>query len=120
MEAVALTLFVLAGNTLSHPLVNYINRRLIDEKNSEALYTVHVVTTHESVANARDLLFTQLEVANYPIREIGTPSESDDNVELAATLVPTTADPNELDAVIAALKRSPMISSATWTVGTTA
>jgi hypothetical protein len=43
-----------------------------------------------------------------------------DNVELAAILVPTTADPNELDAVIAALKRSPMINSATWTVGTTA
>ncbi len=119
-EAVALTLFVLAGNTLLRPLVNYINRRPIDEKNSEALYTVHVVTSHENVANARDLLFTQLEAANYPIRETDTLSESDDSVELAAILVPTTADPNELDAVIVALKRSPMIDSATWTVGTTA
>ncbi len=72
VEAVALTLFVLAGNTLLRPLVNYINRRPIDEKNSEALYTVHVVTSHENVANARDLLFTQLEAANYPIRETET------------------------------------------------
>src|ERR1700693_2587976 len=31
-EAIALTLFVLAGNTLLRPLVNYINRRPIDER----------------------------------------------------------------------------------------
>jgi putative Mg2+ transporter-C (MgtC) family protein len=120
IEAIALTLFVLAGNTLLRPLVNYINRRPIDERVTEALYTVHVVSTHEEVANARDLLSDTLEAANYPIREIETASESDDTVELAAILVPTTASPKELDAAIASLKRSPIIKSATWTVGTTA
>jgi uncharacterized membrane protein YhiD involved in acid resistance len=53
VEAVALTPFVLAGNTLLRPLVSYINRRPIDEKNLEALYIVHVVTSHENVASAR-------------------------------------------------------------------
>ncbi len=37
-----------------------------------------------------------------------------------AALVPTTADPLELDAVVAALERSPLINIATWSVGTTA
>ena len=98
-EAVVLTLFVLAGNTLLRPLVNYINRRPIDERVTEALYTVHVVCDHEGVSDARDLLFAKLEGANYPIREIETVSEGDDQVELAAIIVPTTAEPAELDAM---------------------
>ena len=119
-EVVALTAFVLAGNTLLRPLVNYINRRPIDEQTTEALYTIHVVCDHEAVSDARDLLFAKLEGANYPIREIETISEGDDQVELAATLVPTAAEPAELDAVVAALKQSAFIKSATWTVATTA
>jgi hypothetical protein len=39
---------------------------------------------------ARDLLLTQLEAANYPIRETDTLTESDDYVELATILVQTT------------------------------
>ena len=119
-ESVALTMFVLAGNTLLRPLVNYINRRPLDERVTEALYSIHVVCDHESVSDVRDLLFAQLEAASYPIREIETLSEGDDQVELAAVLVPTTAEPAELDAVVTALKRSALIKSATWTVGTTA
>src|SRR6202046_2750746 len=39
IEAVMLTGFVLAGNTLLRPLVNYLNRRPLDESSSEALYS---------------------------------------------------------------------------------
>jgi putative Mg2+ transporter-C (MgtC) family protein len=119
-ESALLTLFVLAGNTLLRPLVNYINRRPIDERVSEALYTIHIVCAVGNVSDARDLLFARLEEANYPIREVDTLSEGDDQVELAADLVPTSVDPGELDEVVASLKQSPLIKSATWTVGTTA
>jgi putative Mg2+ transporter-C (MgtC) family protein len=119
-ESVVLTLFVLAGNTLLRPLVNYINRSPMDERVTEALYTIHVVSDHAHVSDARDLLFTHLEAANYPIREIETLAEGEDLVELAADLVPTTAKPTELDAVVSTLKRSAIIKSATWTVATTA
>jgi putative Mg2+ transporter-C (MgtC) family protein len=61
-----------------------------------------------------------LEAANYPIREIETLAAGDDLVELAADLVPTTAKPAELDAVVSSLKRTAVIRSATWTVATTA
>jgi putative Mg2+ transporter-C (MgtC) family protein len=105
---------------LLRPLVNYVNRRPMDEHAVEAIYTIHVVCNHDAVSDARDELYTHLEAANYPIREIETLSEGDDSVELAAVLVPTTAEPDELDAVVAALKRSSVISSATWSVETTA
>ncbi|MEJ0019909.1 MAG: hypothetical protein WDN25_25805 [Acetobacteraceae bacterium] len=65
-------------------------------------------------------MFAKLEAANYPIREISTLSESEEAIELAAVLVPSTAEPGELDAVIERLKQSPVIKSATWTVETTA
>jgi putative Mg2+ transporter-C (MgtC) family protein len=119
-EAGALTLFVLAGNTLLRPLVNYINRRPIDERVTEALYTIHVICDYEAVSDARDLLFAKLEAANYPIHEIETTPASDGQVELAADLVPTTAESAELDAVVTSLKQSSAIKSATWTVSTTA
>jgi len=118
-EATALTAFILAGNTLLRPLVNYINRRPISEHVTEAQYTVHALCDPEDVADVRDLLFANLEAAHYPIRDIQTLSESDDVVELAAALIPTNATPSELDSVVGKLEKEPVVKSATWTVATT-
>ena len=118
VEAVVLAGFVLAGNTLLRPLVNFLNRRPLDESSSEALYSVHAACAPGAVSELRDLLYVVLEAARYPIREIETESESEEQVELTATLQPITAEPEELDAVIAALKRAGLVKSATWTVET--
>ncbi|EGO93205.1 MgtC/SapB family protein [Acidiphilium sp. PM] len=119
-EATVLTGFILAGNTLLRPLVNYINRRPIDARATEAQYAIHALCDPTDVSDVRDLLFAELEAAHYPIRAIETLSDSDELVELAATLVPTNAKPDELDAVVAALEKSSIIKTATWTVSTTA
>ena len=118
-SAAALTAFVLAGNTLLRPLVNYINRRPMDEATTEALYQVHVVCASSEVSDMRELMFTELERANYPIQSMEILSETEDQIELTASLVPTTADPDELDAVVAALEAAPGVESAAWTVSTT-
>jgi putative Mg2+ transporter-C (MgtC) family protein len=118
-EAVAVTAFVLAGNTLLRPLVNWVNRRPITEGTTEAQYRVHATCDRSHVSDVRDLLDEVLSRANYPIREVEALSESEDQVELAATLVPTTADPTELDQVVTELEGSSLVRSATWTVGTT-
>jgi putative Mg2+ transporter-C (MgtC) family protein len=119
-EAAALTGFILAGNTLLRPLVNYINRRPIDARATEAQYAIHAVCDPANVADVRDLLFAELEAAHYPIREIEILSDNEDMVELAANLVPTNAKPEELDAVVTALEKAGPIKTATWTVSTTA
>jgi putative Mg2+ transporter-C (MgtC) family protein len=118
-EAVALAGFVLAGNTLLRPLVNYINRLPIDMVTTEARYRVHVVVDHSKIAAARDILDETLERVGYPILEVETMSETDTQVELAATLVPTSADPVVLDAVVAQLDKATPVLSATWSVSTT-
>jgi putative Mg2+ transporter-C (MgtC) family protein len=117
-EALLVAIFVLAGNTLLRPLVEYIQRRPITPEATEARYQVHVVCRPEAVSEARDLLFEELELHHYPIRSIETLSEGEDLVELAAVLVPASADPKELDLIASHLIRHASIESATWTVGT--
>ncbi|MGI4800593.1 MAG: MgtC/SapB family protein [Janthinobacterium lividum] len=119
-EAATLAAFVLAGNTLLRPLVNWVNRRPITAGVTEATYMVHVTCEPKDVSSVRDLLDAELDRAQYPIRAIETLSDGDEQVELAATLVPTTADDAELDAVVGELEASPLVLSATWSVEATA
>jgi putative Mg2+ transporter-C (MgtC) family protein len=118
-EAVLVALFVLAGNTLLRPLVDFINRLPVTASETEALYRVHLVCRPGDVSSARDLLFEKLERHKYPIQDIETLSEGEELVELAAALVPSAADPAELDLVIEELARHRAVVSATWTVSTT-
>lgn len=118
-EAVLVAMFVLAGNTLLRPLVDAVNRRPMDPGETEALYRVHVVCPSENLSQARDLLFEELEMHHYPIREIETLTDGDVHVELAAVLVPSSANPADLDAITAHISRHQDIISATWTVSAT-
>ncbi len=106
---------MLAGNTLLRPLVNWVNRRPISADMTEAQYRVHATC---APADVRDLLDVELGRANYPVRDVQA-LVGGSLVELIAGLVPTTAEPAELDAVVTALEASPLVQSATWTVATT-
>src|ERR1700726_3174410 len=89
-EAVVLTGFVLAGNTLLRPLVNAINRAPIKEASTEAIYEVRLPTSTDHLEEGRELLETRLEEANYPVREITVIERGPDSVERGATLMPTS------------------------------
>ena len=118
-EAAIVTLFVLGGNTLLRPLVDYVNRRPINPRETEALYRVHVICAPGMVAEARDQLYEELERHHYPVREIEVISDGEDLVELAAVLVPTTANHADLDAITDHLAQRHNLESATWTVSAT-
>ena len=86
-QAIALTIFVLAGNTLLRPLVNAINRIPLDEKALEATYYFKLAVTAEALPDMRDQLVEKLENANYPVAGIEVVSErryGDTGVTLAA------------------------------------
>jgi putative Mg2+ transporter-C (MgtC) family protein len=118
-EAVALTGFVLAGNTLLRPLVNAINRAPIDQGATEAIYEVRLTTTAEHLDDARELLRDKLESASYPPREIEVIEREGGDVELVATLLGTAADPRELDQIGSSLEATPLVESAGWSLRTT-
>jgi putative Mg2+ transporter-C (MgtC) family protein len=115
-QSAALTLFVLAGNTLLRPLVNAIDRIPLNEHSSEANYEIIVTTDVENVAPIREALGERLEAANYPVRETKVVYRSDDNVEVAAVLVSLAVKPGDLDAIVASLAKLAGVSYATWHV----
>lgn len=117
-QAAALTVFVLAGNTLLRPLVNAINRIPLDEKASEATYEVKLAVISEALPNMRDRLIERLEKANYPVADVAIVEHGDDLLEIVATLVSTAIEPRELDAVLADFERQPGVRHATWEVST--
>ncbi len=117
-QAVTLTAFVLAGNTLLRPLVNAINRSPLDERASEATYEIRLTVDSASIDSVRDLLVEKLEAASYPVSDVNVEERTDDIVEIVATLVSTAVDAKELDAVTADLARRPGVRHATWDVST--
>jgi putative Mg2+ transporter-C (MgtC) family protein len=112
VEAVALT-----GNTLLRPLVNTINRAPVNEKTTEAIYEVRLTTAADHLNEARELLATQLETANYPVRDVEV-IDRDANIELVATLVATTANAEELDSLVAIMDKNPITEDANWSLRT--
>jgi putative Mg2+ transporter-C (MgtC) family protein len=118
VEAVVLTGFVLAGNTLLRPLVNAINRAPIKESRTEAIYEIRLTTSFDHLDAGRELLETQLESAHYPVRDIEVVERDQSTVELVATLLGTTADPHELDKIVALLKTAPVAEHAGWSLRT--
>ncbi|UZE48942.1 MgtC/SapB family protein [Rhodopseudomonas sp. P2A-2r] len=117
-QAMALTVFVLAGNTLLRPLVNAINRAPLDERSSEATYFVKLTVATDALADMRDLLVERLERAKYPVASVDIAEHGDDMQEISAMLVSTAIDPAELDAVVAELQRGKDVEHATWEVST--
>jgi putative Mg2+ transporter-C (MgtC) family protein len=118
-QAVALTVFVIAGNTLLRPLVNAINRIPLDEKTSEATYYFKVAVATEALPDIRDRLVEKLENAKYPVADVDVVEIGDDILEIVAKLVATAVDPNELNAVAVDLQRQGGVRHATWEVSTT-
>lgn len=117
-QAVTLTAFVLAGNTLLRPLVNAINRSPLDERASEATYEIRLTVDTSSIDSVRDLMVEKLEAAKYPVSDVNVIERAEDVAEIVATLVSTAVDAKELDAVTADLARRPGVRHATWDVST--
>ncbi|EGP08763.1 hypothetical protein CSIRO_1632 [Bradyrhizobiaceae bacterium SG-6C] len=117
-QAVTLTAFVLAGNTLLRPLVNAINRSPLDERASEATYEIRLTVDAASLDAVRDVLVEKLEAASYPVSGVNVIERGEEVLEIVATLVSTAVDAKELDAVTAELARRPGVRHATWDVST--
>ena len=117
VQAAALTVFVIAGNTLLRPLVNAINRIPLNEQSSEATYYFKLAVTPETLPDMRDRLVERLEAANYPVADINV-VELGDDLEIVATLVSTAVNPNELNPIVVELQAQPGVRHATWEVST--
>lgn len=113
-EAVLVTCFVLAANTLLHPLVDRINRAPVDVEGGEAKYAVMVTTEAAVLPKVRRRVIERLTDAHYPVGDIEVVARGAERVEIVATLVPTAVVAAELDLVIAEIGTINGVSDATW------
>ncbi len=114
VQAIALTLFVLAGNTLLRPLANAIDRTPLDAQSSEVTYFVRLTVVPDAVSDMRERLQDALEAAMYPVSDVDVKELSETQREIVATLVSTAVNPRELDAVVVKLEAHAGVRNATW------
>lgn len=106
-QAAALTVFVIAGNTMLRPLVNAINRIPLNEKTSEATYYFKLAVATDALPDMRDRLIDKLEAAKYSVADVDVVELGEDVLEIVAKLVASAVDPNELNAVATDLQHLP-------------
>ena len=119
LEAFTATFFVLAANTLLRPIVNRINRSPIEGAGVEATNTVYVIASKQHQKLVLASLSSELESANYPIRDLEIHPFGNDDVEMEATLTSTSVNADELDVILNKIAEHPEVRHAFWSPSTT-
>lgn len=119
LEALLGALFVLAANTLLRPIVNNINRQPLDVISTEVTYMVYVIARRHQQKAVLALLEAELERSNYPASDLDVHAFGQDEVEIEGTLMATSVDGDELDALIARISTSTLVLQAFWSPSTT-
>ncbi|MEY2697312.1 MAG: hypothetical protein RL333_1450 [Pseudomonadota bacterium] len=118
LEATLVAFFVISGNTLLRPVVNAINRQPIDDEKSEVTYTVCVICSHSTQKQVIEQLERLLEQADHPIGRLEVRPFAQDEVQIFATLVCTSANSESLERVIDEVSLSSHVSQAFWNIST--
>jgi putative Mg2+ transporter-C (MgtC) family protein len=118
-EAILVTVFVIAGNTLLRPLVNAIDRAPIDTAFSEVRHEVHVLAEARFVSDVREAVILELNRARYPVADIALAPLYEGIVELVAILVSSSVSGEELDAAIGRIRQLDGVRRARWELSTT-
>ncbi|MCP1119138.1 MgtC/SapB family protein [Robbsia andropogonis] len=118
-EAFVGTLAVLAANTLLRPIVNSINRKPLDVESVEVTNTVHVIAERLHQKRVMKMLEDALENSDHPTRDLDLHAFGQDEIEIEATLVATSVDGDELDALVQKLAAIPGVRQAFWSPSTT-
>ena len=111
--------FVLAANTLLRPLVNQINRRPVDNTDTEVTYRVTALAQREYQKEVLHWLEEMMEQANYPLSELDIEPFGEQDLEISAVLLATSIDGDELDALMVKLAIHPHIKQVFWRASTT-
>jgi putative Mg2+ transporter-C (MgtC) family protein len=118
VQAITLTMFVLAGNTLLRPLVNAINRAPLTPGTSEVTYEFKLTADADKQADLRAMLLKKLGDARYPVSDVIVTQQGHGEVEIVATLVSTTVVSGDLDRLSDEIGRLPGVRHAGWEAST--
>ena len=114
VQAIAIAVFVLICNTALRPLGILIDRLPVSDQAAEARYQVAVTVPGPAVAEAREALGKALSAGGFPVAGWEQHALQDGQVAILATLVSSSARPEELDAIVARLRRETVATDTAW------
>ncbi len=114
VEAVLITIFVLAGNTLLLPVVTWIERAPVNVATTEARIEVRVTTDPPNLPKVRRYLIDRLQAAHYPVADLAVAEHGAGSTAITAVLVSSAVVTAEIEAVMRELTSHPSISDASW------
>ncbi|OSM52955.1 methyltransferase, partial [Aeromonas salmonicida subsp. salmonicida] len=99
--------------------VNQINRRPVDNTDTEVTYRVTALAQREYQKEVLHWLEEMMEQANYPLSELDIEPFGEQDLEISAVLLATSIDGDELDALMVKLAIHPHIKQVFWRASTT-
>lgn len=113
-EAIMGTFFVLSANTLLRPIVNNINQRPLDTNEVEVTHILNVICAREHQKNVLSIVEQLLEEQRIATHDLQVDAFGEEDVEITATLVSSSADSNHLEKIVDNLLLEPEILQAYW------
>lgn len=119
-EAVLLTFFVIAGNTLLRPIVRAINRTPVQTETLENGYQIRLETHYEDCRRLAGELEDKLLERGYAMRTVSFVRDEDETDLCTAllTLLPCEDAPAGLNDIVASLLADEAVEAASWQMNT--
>lgn len=116
VEAFLVTSLVLAANTFLRPLAEAINRQPLNENASEATYQIDVELDVAEVGALKEAVEDDLDTRLYTIGETIVTPLSEESCTLSFVLAGSSAQPDDLDKVVAAISARRGVRHAAWSM----
>lgn len=111
LEAILATVFILAANILLRPIGHAIDRRPLDD-DTELLNVIYIICGRQFSKQVMDKLHHALIQYNYPPQDVEVEPFGEEDVEIAATLIATSTNSEDIRNIIQLLNDMPEVRHA--------
>ncbi|MBF7682015.1 MgtC/SapB family protein [Acinetobacter sp. B5B] len=113
MEAFAITIFILAANTLLRPIVRFMDRRPLDG-DTELVNVIYVVCDRLQSKQVIEQINIVLKQYHYPAKDIEIEPFGEHDVEIETTLLSTSIEQTDMFKILDILNHMPQVHYAYW------
>ncbi|MBF7687459.1 MgtC/SapB family protein [Acinetobacter rathckeae] len=113
VEAIIVTLFILAANTLLRPIVHFMDRRPLDIE-TELLNVIYVVCDRLQSKEVIEQINIILKQYHYPAKDIEIEPFGEQDVEIETTLISTSIEQQDMFNILDVLNHMPQVRYAYW------
>ncbi len=114
IEAIVVTLFVLAGNTVLRPIAQKINRQPISSEETELGFVIYLIADRHEQQKTMHSFEQLLEHYQLPILRLNIHPFANNEIEIEATLGSQSTTEAQLDSFVAEISQFAHVKQAFW------